>query len=106
MPRPGGLLGAVTGGARPARPTPRPTSPGGRPPRPKTGGVMPRPKMGGISKSTVMPNSRPIQTGGPTPRKPVPRPKRPMSMGMGKPSGRARRAEGGVATAMKTAKPC
>ena len=88
---------------------------------------MPRPKMGGISKSAVMPKSRPITTGGPTPRRPklltTAGPKLPTTAGPKTPSamikqqqkaqatapsrrGRMRRAEGGVATAMKTAKPC
>ena len=126
-PRPGR---PVTGGPRPSRPTPRPTRPGGRPSRPKTGGVMPHPKMGGISKSAVMPKSRPITTGGPTPRGPklptTAGPKLPTTGGL-KPSGStlaqqqkaqdamSRRGRamggkemysaGGLAGAMKTAEP-
>ena len=111
---------AMTGGARPSRPAPRPK-------KPVSGGKTPRGNMGGISKSAVEKYVKPItggptprptgmqvgpkniapQTGGPNPRtgggrpsRPTPRPKAPMSGGMGggmTASGRARRAEGGKA---------
>lgn len=70
---------------RSGRPAPRPAAP-------KTGGVMPRGKMGGISKSAVMPGSKPIsRTGGARPSRPAPRPAGRPSRPQGRPAGRPSR---------------